>query len=57
MFFYLFNNPNYYSHSSARHYVGSLTVEVVATSTVILGAGVAGIYNVETLPEARLGRL
>jgi GNAT superfamily N-acetyltransferase len=36
-----------------RHYVSFIKGQIVARSTLLLGAGVAGMYMVGTIPEAR----
>jgi ribosomal protein S18 acetylase RimI-like enzyme len=40
-----------------QHYIGYLDDKPVGTSSVLYGVGVAGLYNVSTLPEARGNRV
>jgi ribosomal protein S18 acetylase RimI-like enzyme len=52
-FFELFTAIGLTEESPWRNYVGRLVGEVAATASLALLAGVAGIYNVATLPKAR----
>jgi ribosomal protein S18 acetylase RimI-like enzyme len=51
--FELFTAVGLTEASPWRSYVGRLDGEVVASCVLVLSAGVAGIYDVATLPKAR----
>ena len=52
-FFLGYSRQGYGDEAPLRHYLGWLDDQPVACSTMLLAGGVAGIYSVATLPEAR----
>ena len=53
VFFEAFTAAGVTEESPLRSYIGRLDGEAVATAVLLMEAGVAGIYNVATLPKAR----
>ena len=51
--FEVFTTAGLTEESPLRSYVGRLGGKAVAVASLLVAAGVAGIYNVATLPEAR----
>jgi len=51
--FDLYRSVGLDTRSPFRHYLGRLEGKPVAASSLFLGVGVAGIYDVVTIPEAR----
>jgi ribosomal protein S18 acetylase RimI-like enzyme len=53
VFFEGFTAVGLTDESSLRSYLGRIDGEAVAASSLLVATGIAGIYNVATLPEAR----